>query len=36
MSPDYALEKIYSKKGYANKIKKQIQESLQEEIDKRM
>jgi hypothetical protein len=36
MQPDYALEKIYGSKSYENKIKKQIEEHLQEEIDARI
>lgn len=36
MRPDYKLEEIYSRKKYANDIKKQIAQSLQKAIDKKM
>ena len=34
MKPDYELQKIYSSKSYENKIVKQIEQGLQEEINK--
>lgn len=36
MRPNYALENIYSRKKYENQIKKDIEEVLQDEIDRRM
>lgn len=33
MKPDYALEKIFGSKRYANQLKKQIEKSLQQAID---
>ena len=36
MRPDYALEDIFSRKGYEKKIMKQIQEELQDELDSRL
>ena len=36
MRPDYKLEDIFSRRKYENKIKKQIEEHLQEEIDERL
>lgn len=36
MQPDYALEEIYSRKKYANKIRKEIEKMLQDEIDRIM
>lgn len=35
MQPDYKLEDIYGRKKYENDIRKQIEESLQDEIDRR-
>lgn len=34
--PDYKLEDIFSRRSYERKIKKQIEEHLQEEIDERL
>lgn len=36
MKPDYALQKIYSTKGYEKQIRKKIEESLQRAIDERI
>lgn len=36
MRPDYKLEDIFSRRSYERKIKKQIEEHLQEEIDERL
>lgn len=36
MQPDKALEKIFSRKGYETKIKKQISQDLQKRIDELM
>lgn len=36
MKPDRALEDIYKKKSYENKVKNKISDRLKEEIDKRM
>ena len=33
MQPDYALQDIYARKKYANKIKRQIEEELQDALD---
>lgn len=36
MRPDYALERIYGTKRYENELRKQIEKSLQQEIDRIM
>ena len=36
MQPDHALQNIYGSNSYTKKINKQIEESLQQAIDKRM